>query len=110
MTRTHFINGDVCERARAEAGRASRTRSSTRPSPTRESLPTRVVLVSVAILYISLFLFTPLIAVFAEGFRNGVQAFFTAIAEKDALAARCRLRQQLAEQVLRSVAGSRVLD
>ncbi len=55
--------------------------------PTRESFATRVVLVSVAVLYISLFLFTPLIAVFTEGFRNGVDAFLNAIVEKDALAA-----------------------
>ena len=48
---------------------------------------TRVALVSVAILYISLFLLTPLIAVFTEGFRNGVDAFVNAISEKDALSA-----------------------
>jgi sulfate transport system permease protein len=55
--------------------------------PTQEGAVTRIALVSVAVLYISLFLFTPLIAVFTEGFRNGVDAFVNAISEKDALAA-----------------------
>ena len=55
--------------------------------PTHERGAIRIVLVSAAVLYIGLFLLTPLIAVFNEGFRNGVDAFTNAITEKDALAA-----------------------
>ncbi len=65
---------------------ASPPRAHFRP-PTNEGALTRIVLVSIAILYIALFLFTPLIAVFAEGFRNGAGAFVNAISEKDALSA-----------------------
>src|SRR5204863_9262492 len=55
--------------------------------PTNEGSVTRFLLVAAAVLYIGLFLLTPLIAVFTEGFRNGADAFFNAIAEKDALSA-----------------------
>jgi sulfate transport system permease protein len=55
--------------------------------PTHEGRFTRGTLVTVAVLYIGLFLLTPLIAVFTEGFRNGAGAFVAAISEKDALAA-----------------------
>jgi sulfate transport system permease protein len=55
--------------------------------PTNEGRVTRFVLVAAAVLYIGLFLLTPLIAVFTEGFRNGVGAFFNAVTEKDALSA-----------------------
>ena len=56
-------------------------------APTNESSTTRFVLVTAAVLYIGIFLLTPLIAVFTEGFRNGTQAFLNAITEKDAFAA-----------------------
>jgi sulfate transport system permease protein len=55
--------------------------------PTHEGGVTRIILVAAAVLYIGLFLLTPLIAVFSEGFRNGADAFLGAITEKDALAA-----------------------
>jgi sulfate transport system permease protein len=55
--------------------------------PTLERGGTRIALVAAAVVYIVLFLVTPLIAVFAEGFRNGADAFLNAIAETDALAA-----------------------
>lgn len=55
--------------------------------PTHEKGITRFVLVAAAVLYIGIFLLTPLIAVFSEGFRNGADAFMNAITEKDALAA-----------------------
>jgi len=55
--------------------------------PTHEGGATRVMLVTAAVLYIGLFLLTPLIAVFTEGFRNGTDAFVNAITEKDALSA-----------------------
>ena len=55
--------------------------------PTQEGTGTRIFLVTAAALYIGIFLLTPLIAVFTEGFRNGVSAFVGAITEKDALSA-----------------------
>jgi sulfate transport system permease protein len=55
--------------------------------PTQEGTGTRIVLVTAAALYIGIFLLTPLIAVFTEGFRNGITAFVGAITEKDALSA-----------------------
>ena len=55
--------------------------------PTQEKGATRYILVAAAVLYIGVFLLTPLAAVFTEGFRNGVDAFTNAITEKDALAA-----------------------
>jgi sulfate transport system permease protein len=55
--------------------------------PTKDSAGVRILLSAAAIAYITLFLFTPLIAVFAEALRNGTGAFVAAIMEKDALAA-----------------------
>jgi sulfate/thiosulfate transport system permease protein len=55
--------------------------------PTHEKGATRFILVTLAVLYIGIFLLTPLAAVFTEGFRNGVDAFMNAVTEKDALAA-----------------------
>jgi len=55
--------------------------------PTKDSAPVRVLLTLAAVAYIALFLLTPLIAVFAEAFRNGAEAFLKAVTEKDALAA-----------------------
>jgi len=55
--------------------------------PTKDSAPVRVLLTLAAVGYIALFLLTPLIAVFAEAFRNGAEAFLKAVTEKDALAA-----------------------
>jgi sulfate transport system permease protein len=55
--------------------------------PTQESAVTKFVLSALAVGYISLFLLTPLIAVFIEALRNGVGAYVAAISEKDALSA-----------------------
>jgi len=65
---------------------------STKPStqfryPTKDSATVRIGLTIAGIAYIALFLFTPLIAVFAEALRNGTAAFVAAVTEKDALAA-----------------------
>ena len=65
---------------------ASPARPRFRP-PTQEGAVTRIALVSVAVLYISLFLFTPLIAVFTQAFAKGVIAFISALRDVDALAA-----------------------
>ncbi len=55
--------------------------------PTKDSAWVSVGLSVAAIAYITLFLLTPLIAVFAEALRNGVGAFVAAVTEKDALSA-----------------------
>ena len=47
----------------------------------------RGVLLTVALLFLTLFLFVPLVAVFAEAFKKGWDAYLAAITEADALAA-----------------------
>lgn len=56
-------------------------------SPTDESTGVKLVLALAAIGYIAIFLLTPLIAVFFEALRNGVDAYLAAITEKDAQSA-----------------------
>lgn len=45
----------------------------------------RWTLISIALIFLSLFLFIPLIAVFTEGLRKGFETYFAAISEPDAL-------------------------
>ena len=52
-----------------------------------EAVWVRYALISVTLLFLSLFLFIPLAAVFAEAFSKGIQTYFAAITEPDALAA-----------------------
>jgi sulfate/thiosulfate transport system permease protein len=47
----------------------------------------RITLVSIAVLYLSVFLVLPLITVFAQAFAKGVAAYWHALADSDALAA-----------------------
>lgn len=47
----------------------------------------KTLLIVTAILFISIFLFMPLFAVFVEAFRQGWQAYFTALVHPDALSA-----------------------
>jgi sulfate transport system permease protein len=47
----------------------------------------RILLIGIALAFLTLFLFIPLIAVFAEAFRKGWDAYLAAIVEPDALAA-----------------------
>ncbi|MGF1624870.1 MAG: sulfate ABC transporter permease subunit CysW [Alphaproteobacteria bacterium] len=54
---------------------------------TTESPGVRLTLIIVALAFLGLFLVLPLVAVFSEALRNGVDAFFAAIVEPDALAA-----------------------
>ena len=56
-------------------------------SPTDENTGVKLVLALAAIGYIAIFLLTPLIAVFFEALRNGVDAYLAAITEKDAQSA-----------------------
>ena len=52
-----------------------------------ESLATRILLILVALTYVSLILLLPLLSVFSEAFRHGIAAFKAAITEPDARAA-----------------------
>ena len=54
---------------------------------TSESSAVRYSLIAVTLLFLSLFLFVPLAAVFAEALRKGVGVYFAAIIEPDALSA-----------------------
>ena len=54
---------------------------------TTERLPVRVILITVAVIFLVLFLLLPLGAVFFEAFRAGMAAYFVAITEPDAVAA-----------------------
>ncbi|ELX10383.1 sulfate/thiosulfate ABC transport system permease protein CysW [Janthinobacterium sp. HH01] len=47
----------------------------------------RIALIAVALTFLTLFLFVPLVAVFAEAFRKGWQAYVAAIIEDDAISA-----------------------
>ena len=67
------------------SGQASQRRKF--QSPTQESPLVRVALTLVAIAFVSVFLLTPLVAVFIEALRNGTDTFLAAISEQDAQAA-----------------------
>ena len=47
----------------------------------------RAVLITIALLFLTLFLFVPLVAVFAEAFKKGWQAYLAAITDPDAVSA-----------------------
>jgi sulfate transport system permease protein len=53
----------------------------------RDSPVVRVILIALSLIFLSLFLFLPLIAVFVEALRDGVAAYFTAITAPDTVAA-----------------------
>ena len=59
------------------------------PSPpaTLEPLWVRAILIALALVFLALFLFVPLVAVFAEAFKKGWQAYVAAITEADAISA-----------------------
>lgn len=56
-------------------------------SATTEAPRARRALIAVALVFLALFLFLPLVAVFSEAFRNGAGAWLQAITNPDALAA-----------------------
>jgi sulfate/thiosulfate transport system permease protein len=53
----------------------------------KESKGVKIVLISIAILYLSLLLFVPLIAIFIKAFEQGIDVYLAAITESDALSA-----------------------
>jgi sulfate transport system permease protein len=54
---------------------------------TADSALVRLTLIAIALAFLSLFLFVPLIAVFTEALRNGIGAYFAAISNAEAFAA-----------------------
>ncbi len=66
------------------AGAISRLQTKTGGFPTHgmsESRPVRVLLITVALVFLALFLFLPLVAVFYEGLKKGVELYWQAIAD-----------------------------
>ncbi|MFZ1427486.1 MAG: sulfate ABC transporter permease subunit CysW [Geminicoccaceae bacterium] len=61
--------------------------SNSKLHPASETRLVRFLLITLVVVWLSLFLLVPLLSVFAEALRNGVGAFLTAIVEPDALAA-----------------------
>ena len=53
----------------------------------KDSPVVRVILIALSLIFLSLFLFLPLVAVFVEALRDGVAAYFTAVTAPDTLAA-----------------------
>jgi len=54
---------------------------------TGETIAVRIVLIAVALTFFALFVFLPLVVVFLEAFQTGLQGFFAAITNPDALSA-----------------------
>lgn len=75
--------------ATALAAPSLRTAEPLRPprKATTESVAVRWTLITVALLFLALVLFLPLLAVFVEAFRNGIPAYIAAIQEPDAVSA-----------------------
>lgn len=53
----------------------------------KEAAGVKIILITIAILYLSLLLFIPLIAIFVKAFEQGAAVYFAAISESDALSA-----------------------
>ncbi|WP_270165023.1 sulfate ABC transporter permease subunit CysW [Paenibacillus sp. SYP-B4298] len=58
-----------------------------RPPHINESGPVRVILISVALLFLTLVVVLPLMTIFVEAFRKGFEVYLASITDKDALAA-----------------------
>jgi sulfate transport system permease protein len=57
------------------------------PSPIAEPFWVRATLIAVALIFMTLFLFVPLVAVFVEAFKKGWQVYLSSITEPDAISA-----------------------
>ncbi len=57
------------------------------PGATKEPAWVRYVLITLALVFLSLFLFVPLVSVFFEAFKKGVDVYLAAITDADALSA-----------------------
>lgn len=95
MSTTHIVNLPTPPQAAAQAAPATAQASVTRiHAPTRAALAAtqepawvRVLLIATALVFLSLFLFVPLIAVFHEAFKKGWDVYLAAITEPDAVSA-----------------------
>lgn len=56
-------------------------------NPVDETVTTKLVLIGIGGAFLAFFLFLPLIAVFVEAFRNGIERYWEALVEPDAAAA-----------------------
>ncbi|MDB5729790.1 MAG: cysW [Noviherbaspirillum sp.] len=65
----------------------ARTEPAYAPSATSEPFWVRALLIGVALVFLTLFLFVPLVAVFTEAMKKGWSTYLTAISEPDAVAA-----------------------
>ena len=65
----------------------SRVEPAYTPSPIAEPFWMRALLIIVALTFMTLFLFVPLVAVFVEAFKKGWQVYLTSITEPDAISA-----------------------
>src|SRR6266566_7782589 len=52
-----------------------------------EPRPIRIVIIAVAVIFLTIFVVLPLVVVFAQAFSKGVGAYFAALAEPEALSA-----------------------
>jgi sulfate/thiosulfate transport system permease protein len=66
---------------------AARSESTYAPAATVEPAWVRLLLIGIALAFLTLFLFIPLVAVFVEALKKGLDAYIVAIIEPDALAA-----------------------
>jgi len=73
--------------AEREAARRSGARAADFRDPTTESALAKWVLIAITVAFLGLFLFLPLISVFSEALRRGVDVAYEAITEPDAVEA-----------------------
>ncbi|MDF2935142.1 MAG: sulfate transporter, inner rane subunit CysW [Paenibacillaceae bacterium] len=69
------------------AGRLNRSAAPVKNGSTTEPLAVRIILITVALLFLVLVLLLPLVTVFMQAFRKGAEVYFAALRDKDALAA-----------------------
>ncbi|MFZ6814822.1 sulfate ABC transporter permease subunit CysW [Undibacterium sp. Rencai35W] len=86
MTSTS-LNATATDTSRATPAVRRRIEPAITPAATQEPLWVRVLLTVTAFTFLTLFLFVPLAAVFAEAFKKGWEVYLKAIIEPDALSA-----------------------
>ncbi len=69
------------------AGRLNTPGSQPKTGSTTEPLAVRIILISIALVFLALVLLMPLVTVFMQAFRKGAEVYFAALRDKDALAA-----------------------
>lgn len=68
-------------------GRLNTSAAPVKNGSTTEPLAVRVVLITIALLFLVLVLLLPLVTVFMQAFKKGAEVYFAALRDKDALAA-----------------------